>query len=91
MPVDPLVWVMLVAVGGWATLGHWLLIRAHHFAPAPVLSPFIYTQILWMGLSGYVVFGDVPDVSGGALRADLGTPGHGMRLKTADAEQYRIS
>jgi drug/metabolite transporter (DMT)-like permease len=26
-----------------------------------VLSPFIYTQIVWMGLSGYFVFGDVPD------------------------------
>ena len=29
------------AIGAFATLGHWLLIRAHHFAPAPVLSPFI--------------------------------------------------
>jgi hypothetical protein len=37
------------------------------------------------------LFTNVPQVSGGALRADLGTPGHGMRLKTPDAEQYRIS
>jgi L-alanine-DL-glutamate epimerase-like enolase superfamily enzyme len=37
------------------------------------------------------LFDNVPEVSGGALRADLGTPGHGMRLKSANAEQYRIS
>jgi drug/metabolite transporter (DMT)-like permease len=30
-------------------------------APAPVLSPFVYTQIIWMTLFGFVVFGDVPD------------------------------
>jgi drug/metabolite transporter (DMT)-like permease len=26
-----------------------------------VLSPFIYTQLLWMGILGYLVFNDVPD------------------------------
>jgi drug/metabolite transporter (DMT)-like permease len=60
-PPSLTVWLLLAAVGAFATLGHWLLIVAHSFAPAPVLSPFIYTQIVWMGLAGYLVFGDVPD------------------------------
>lgn len=60
-PLSGLHWVLLFAVGGFAALGHWLLILAHARAPAPVLSPFIYTQLLWMAGLGYLVFGDVPD------------------------------
>ncbi|MBV9079390.1 MAG: DMT family transporter [Methylobacteriaceae bacterium] len=60
-PPGPLVWLGMLAVGGFAALGHWLLILAHARAPAPVLSPFIYTQIVWMTGSGYLVFGDLPD------------------------------
>jgi drug/metabolite transporter (DMT)-like permease len=43
--------------------GHWCLIRAHGHAPTPVLAPFAYTQIFWMILGGYLVFGDVPTPS----------------------------
>ena len=50
------------ALGVFGAVGHWLLILAHARAPAPVLSPFIYTQILWMLVLGYLVFGDWPDV-----------------------------
>jgi hypothetical protein len=39
-----------------------MLTQAHRMAPAPVLSPFVYTQIIWMTLIGFVLFGDVPDV-----------------------------
>lgn len=60
-PQSPLVWVMLVAVGAFGSLGHWFLILAHARAPAPVLSPFIYTEIIWMTALGFFVFGDVPD------------------------------
>lgn len=37
------------------------MILAHARAPAAVLAPFIYTQLLWMIILGYVFFGDVPD------------------------------
>lgn len=60
-PASPLVWALLVATGAFGALGHWLLILAHARAPAPVLSPFIYTQIVWMVGLGYILFGDVPD------------------------------
>jgi drug/metabolite transporter (DMT)-like permease len=61
MPDSALVWVMMVVVGAFGAIGHWLLILAHARAPAPVLSPFIYTQIIWMVALGYVIFGDLPD------------------------------
>lgn len=45
-PGSWLVWIMLIAVGLCGTAGHWLLVLAHERAPANVLAPFIYTQIL---------------------------------------------
>lgn len=60
-PPGALHWVLFVATGIFGGLGHWLLIKAHERAPAPTLAPFLYTQIVWMTLFGYVVFGDVPD------------------------------
>jgi drug/metabolite transporter (DMT)-like permease len=61
VPDSPLVWLMMIVVGALGAFGHWLLILAHARAPAPVLSPFIYTQIIWMIVLGFVIFGDLPD------------------------------
>ncbi len=54
-------WAMTVLIGAFGAVGHWLLILAHKRAPAPVLSPFIYTQMIWMIMLGWLVFGDLPD------------------------------
>jgi drug/metabolite transporter (DMT)-like permease len=51
----------MIVVGALGAFGHWLLILAHARASAPVLSPFIYTQIIWMIALGFVIFGDLPD------------------------------
>jgi drug/metabolite transporter (DMT)-like permease len=69
-PLAPIGWVMpdigqwglLVMMGFFGSFGHYMLTQAHRMAPAPVLSPFLYTQIIWMTLIGFVVFGDVPDI-----------------------------
>jgi drug/metabolite transporter (DMT)-like permease len=53
-------WALMGGMGIFASLGHWLLILAHERAPASVLTPFGYTQLLWMIISGLVVFGDRP-------------------------------
>ena len=63
LPPDWLVAAALVATGFFAAIGHWALIHANRHAPAPVLAPFQYTQILWMPVLGLLVFGDVPGVS----------------------------
>jgi drug/metabolite transporter (DMT)-like permease len=55
-------WTLLVMIGVFSSFGHYMLTQAHRMAPAPVLSPFLYTQIIWMTLIGFVMFGDVPDV-----------------------------
>ena len=40
---------------------HYFLIAAHRRAPASVLSPFIYTQLIWVVIFGYPVFDHVPN------------------------------
>jgi drug/metabolite transporter (DMT)-like permease len=59
-PTSLLDWVLMVAVGGFGAFGHYLLIVAHRLAPASVLSPFIYTQLVWATTLGFLVFGNVP-------------------------------
>jgi drug/metabolite transporter (DMT)-like permease len=60
-PTNPVVALVMVAIGGFGALGHFLLIAAHRLAPAPILAPFIYSQLVWMVALGYLVFGDVPN------------------------------
>ena len=61
-PADFLTVLLMVSTGMWGLIGHWLLIAAHRHVAAQDLSPFIYTQIVWMTVSGWVVFGDIPGV-----------------------------
>ncbi|WP_051630850.1 DMT family transporter [Afifella pfennigii] len=53
-------WLLLLSTGIFGGIGHWFLIKAHELAPAPVLAPFVYTQLIWMAGLGFIVFGDVP-------------------------------
>jgi drug/metabolite transporter (DMT)-like permease len=55
------VWAALLATGLFGAVGHGLLTLAHTRAPASILSPFIYTQLIWVTALGYLVFGDLPD------------------------------
>ena len=56
-------WVIMAAMGVFGATSHGMLIVAHRFAPAPTLTPFTYTQLIWMIVSGVLVFGDWPAAS----------------------------
>ena len=69
-PSSALGWALLAALGAFGALGHWVLILAHKRAPASVLAPFFYAQLLWATVLGFLVFGEVPDrwtLIGGAI------------------------
>lgn len=51
----------LVLLGLCAGLGHWLVIGAYLLAPASLLTPFTYMQVIWATAYGYLVFGQFPD------------------------------
>ena len=44
-----------------STIAQWLVVLAFQQARASVLAPFSYSQLVWSGLLGYLVFGNVPD------------------------------
>jgi drug/metabolite transporter (DMT)-like permease len=51
----------MVLIGAFGALGHYFLIIAHRLAPASMLAPFIYGQLVWTVTLGYLVFRDVPN------------------------------
>jgi drug/metabolite transporter (DMT)-like permease len=53
--------VLFVVLGLLAGLGHWLMISAFLLAPASLLTPFTYLQMIWATLYGFLVFGQLPD------------------------------
>jgi drug/metabolite transporter (DMT)-like permease len=63
LPTGALVITALVLSGLAGALGHWFLILANRRAPATVIAPLAYTQLLSMAVTGYLVFGSVPDIS----------------------------
>ena len=60
-PPDWLAWSRLVLMGLMATLGHFFLIMAYGRAPAATLTPYMYVQIGFAVLGGWVVFQHIPD------------------------------
>lgn len=53
-------WLMFIA-GFFLMCGHALVFMAYRVAPARVVAPFNYSFMIWAGLSGLLVFGDVPN------------------------------
>jgi len=66
----PMVWVAPswhdimfgILIGISSTAGQWIVVLAFRYADASVLAPFSYTQLLWVSILGFLVFGEVPDV-----------------------------
>jgi drug/metabolite transporter (DMT)-like permease len=66
----PLVWVhpswhdifFGIVIGIASTAGQWIVVRAFRYADASVLAPFSYTQLLWVSILGFIIFGEVPDI-----------------------------
>ena len=52
---------LLLLMGLLAGGAHWLLTRAYLIAPASLLTPFTYAQMLWATIAGYLVFAQIPD------------------------------
>ena len=51
-----------IFIGVASTAGQWIVVLAFRYADASVLAPFSYTQLLWVSILGFFIFGEVPDV-----------------------------
>ncbi|MDP2034812.1 MAG: DMT family transporter [Polaromonas sp.] len=54
-------WGWLVLMGVAATIGHFMLILGYMRAPAATLTPYLYAQIAFAMVGGWIVFSHVPD------------------------------
>lgn len=69
-PQDPTTWLVIAICGLAGGVGHQCVATAHRYASAAVLGPFIYQQIIYMVLWGWLLFGQLPDffvVAGAAV------------------------
>jgi drug/metabolite transporter (DMT)-like permease len=80
--------LLLLGVGLFYALTQYLIIRAYRYASATELSPFNYTVVVFSGILGWWLFGNVPDAvavlgtllicAGGILSIEAGhAEGHG--------------
>ncbi len=54
-------WALMAVVGTLGGASQFALIKAFESAPAAVVSPFGYSNMIWATLYGLVLFGDVPE------------------------------
>ncbi|HZP78475.1 MAG TPA: DMT family transporter [Pseudolabrys sp.] len=87
LPIVPFVWttphetliiVLMTITGAFASIGHYMLIAAHRRAPASTLAPFIYSQLVWVLILGYVVFDNLP--SGWTIAGAVIVVGSGLYI-----------
>lgn len=62
-PSDWAGWFAFGLIGVAAFVGHQIITTAHRFAPASVIAPFSYFQIIYMTASSWIIFNQPPEVS----------------------------
>ncbi len=82
-------WPWFVLLGFLGTFGHLMLIRAYNRASAVVLSPYLYSQIAFATLLGWLVFRHVPDALAWIGIAIIATSGIGNALLSAREAQRK--
>ena len=94
LPMLPFEWVtpalgwdcvLFVAIGICAGVGHYFLTIAYSQAPASVVAPFNYVQLIGAAILGYLVFDSIPDfwtwVGAGVIVCSGLYLGHAERLR----------
>lgn len=74
--------MLFASLGIFGGLGHFMFTAAFRHAPASLLAPLNYLQLLWAGLLGWVVFGHLPDAVSLAGMAVIAGSGVLVALKT---------
>ncbi len=78
------IWAGLLLMGLMGTVGHFLLILGYSRAPAATLTPYLYGQIGFAMLGGWLAFSHVPDrwaMLGMALVAFCGAAGAWLTVR----------
>jgi drug/metabolite transporter (DMT)-like permease len=82
---------LFASLGAYGGLGHFLFTQAFRDAPASLLAPLNYVQLLWAGLLGWLVFGHVPGGLSLVGMAIVAASGVLVALKTRRAPPKRMA
>lgn len=77
-------WLLMALMGTLGGAGHFILILAYQRAPSRTLMPYVYGQIGFAMLGGWIVFAHVPDAwsfAGMAMIAACGAGGAWLTLR----------
>lgn len=65
----------LLGAAGLGAMAHFSLIKAYQWAPASVVAPFAYIELIYASILGFAFFGDIPElatIAGGLIIAASG-------------------
>ncbi|MFZ5690723.1 MAG: DMT family transporter [Pseudomonadota bacterium] len=54
-------WLLIAIAAMFLGLGTYLVVHAFRGVEIAAVAPFRYTLLIWMGIAGYLAFGEVPD------------------------------
>jgi len=80
--------LMIASLGVYGGVGHFLLIRAFRHAPASMLSPFQYIQLVWATLLGWGIYGQLPD--GLSILGMVIVVGSGLLVALAERRRHVV-
>jgi len=83
-------WPWFLVIGFLGTLGHLMLVHAYQRASAPVLTPYLYTQIAFATLLGWLAFRHVPDALAWLGIAVIAASGVGNALVSAHEQKREL-
>jgi len=89
---NPWLWAGMAFMGLMGTVGHFMLILAYRNAPASTLTPYLYSQIAFAMVGGWLVFEHLPDgwsLIGMALIAACGALGAWLTVRESRVPMLR--
>ncbi len=63
LPQENRAWALLLGIGLFAVASHMLIVIAFSMAPASILAPFQYIEIVSATIFGLLIFGEFPDAT----------------------------
>ena len=63
MPETSRAWALVLGIGLFASASHLLIVISFSMAPASILAPFQYVEIVSATILGLLIFGDFPDLT----------------------------
>lgn len=82
--------LLIVSLGVYGGVGHFLVIGAFRTTPASIISPLMYSQLIWAALLGWAVFHHLPDAPSLLGMLVVGAAGLSLVLRRPAEKQIPV-